>query len=101
MISQHVKPYLLLSGTWDIILLKGGTMNTRARTTKPAPRSRSHHRNGDVRQQQTETNRKLISLVESWLNEDSKRDPHEVRIEWEEFKSALEADRLSDRKLFP
>ena len=56
--------------------------------------------NGDVRQQQMERNRALIQLVESWLDEDSKRDAKVVEAEWEEFKSALDADRLSDRKLF-
>ncbi len=54
----------------------------------------------DVRRQQMERNRALIQLVASWLDEDSKRDAQVVEAEWEELKSALDADRLSDRKLF-
>ena len=41
-----------------------------------------------------EKNRALIELVESWLAEDSERDPQEVQAEWEEFRAALDADRL-------
>jgi hypothetical protein len=77
-------------------------MSSRARTTRPATEPRPHHNNGDVwQQQQMKRNRTLIELVESWVAEDSRRDPQEVVAEWEEFKEALDADRLSDRKLFP
>lgn len=74
-------------------------MRSRVRPARSAMKSPSLE-NGDVRQRQMERNRALIQLVESWLDEDSKRDAKVVEAEWEEFKSALDADRLSDRKLF-
>src|SRR5438477_10695310 len=77
-------------------------MSSRTRKTRPTTRPRPYHRNGDISQQHVmEKNRALIELVEGWLAEDSERDPQEVQAEWEEFSAALDADRLSDRKLFP
>jgi hypothetical protein len=79
-------------------------MKARARKTTPAMKPHPHYKNknGDAwHQRQMEKNRALIELVGSWLAEDSERDPQEVQAEWEEFRAALEADRLSDRKLFP
>ncbi len=77
-------------------------MSSRARRTAPAREPQPHHKNGDIwQQQQMEKNRALIALVESWYEEDSELDPQEVEAEWEEFKNALDADRLSDRRLFP
>ncbi len=77
-------------------------MSSRARKTTPSTKPRPHHKNGDIWQQhQMEKNRALIALVESWYEEDSQRDAQEVQVEWDEFKKALDADRLSDRKLFP
>jgi hypothetical protein len=76
-------------------------MRSRARTTRPAAEPGPHHSNREDWQQQMEKNRALVELVESWLEEDSERDPKVVQAEWEEFKSALDAGRLSDGRLFP
>jgi|GEM_PF-5610847 len=77
-------------------------MSSRVRKTASEARPRSHNEDGDTgRRHQLKKNSALIELVESWLAEDSQRNPEEVQAEWEEFKSALDADRPSERKLFP
>jgi len=73
-------------------------IHKRASTTRSYPQ----RTNGNLwDQDQREKNQALVRLVKSWYAEDAARDPHEVETEWEEFKQALDADRLSDRKLFP
>ena len=49
--------------------------------------------------EQAQKNQAAIDLLDSWL--DDTEDASEHRQSWEFLKTALDADRLSDRPLFP
>ena len=51
-----------------------------------------------VNSQQLQKNRAAIALLSTWANEGSTDEDTQA---WETLKSSLDADRLSDRPLFP
>jgi hypothetical protein len=53
------------------------------------------------RQARITNNQGAIQLLQAWIEDDKQGDRQQQQQEWEALQQALDADRLSDRPLFP
>jgi hypothetical protein len=60
--------------------------------------SATHQQSQTINPEQAKKNQAAIDLLQSWMNEE---DEGEDAQAWEILKTNLDADRLSDRPLFP